>query len=210
MEVQTWNNVKVAVQSVIATAKTITAITKANPAVATSVAHGYTLGDIVLLNVKGMRKLDWRVVRVGAVTADTFALEGIDSTTYPDFVSGTAAEITFGTEAETLQEPSPSGGEAEDIQIRTIHDDQDISIPGNRSAISYSFTSVWDVSDPFLLALASFDESKTPAAMMIEFSSGMKMYMAAVPSVPMTPAGSTVVTTPVKVSLRGKPTYYAS
>lgn len=210
MEVQTWNNVKVAVQSVIGSAKTISAITKASPAVASSTGHGFTAGKIVLLKIKGMRKLDWRVVRVGTVTTDTFALEGIDSTSYADFVSGTAEEVTLGVEADTLQEPSPSGGEAANNTISVIHDDQDIEVPGNRSPIVYSFTSIWDVSDPFLLALAAFDEAKSAAAILIEFPSGMKMYAAATPSLSLAPGGSTVVTTPVRLSLRGKPTYYAN
>ena len=42
MGTKTWTNVQVAMQTVLAPAKTITAITKANPAVATSTAHGYT------------------------------------------------------------------------------------------------------------------------------------------------------------------------
>ena len=48
MTINVWSKVAVAVQTALASAKTITAITKANPGVATSVAHGYADGDILL------------------------------------------------------------------------------------------------------------------------------------------------------------------
>ena len=44
-----WKNVGVAMQSVIAAAKTITTITKASPGVVSATAHGYDNGDIVYL-----------------------------------------------------------------------------------------------------------------------------------------------------------------
>ena len=47
MAVKTWTNVQVAMQSALGASKTITAITKANPAVATSTAHGLANGDYV-------------------------------------------------------------------------------------------------------------------------------------------------------------------
>jgi hypothetical protein len=86
-----WSNVAIAMQSALAAAKTITAITKANPGVATSPAHGYSAGTYLLLTVAGMFQLDQRVVRVASPATDTFQLEGIDTTNFDTFVcpSGT-------------------------------------------------------------------------------------------------------------------------
>lgn len=211
--INVWSKVAVAVQTVLAAPKTITGISKANPAVATSTAHGYTAGDILLLKVSGMRQLDYRVVRVlAAPTADTFTLEGVDSTTYDTFVSGTAEEVTLGANASTFQDVSVSGGEAAAITIQTIHDDQDFEIPGNRTPIVFSFGSLWDPADPALLALKGFDDSKTPCCVQLTFATGAKIFMAAYASAALAPAGSSgqAVTTPVSLRLRGRLTTFAS
>jgi hypothetical protein len=51
VNVSVWSNVGIAIQSALAAAKTITAITKANPGVASSTTHGYSNGDYVLLTI---------------------------------------------------------------------------------------------------------------------------------------------------------------
>lgn len=210
--INVWSKVAVAVQTALAASKDITAITKANPAVATSAAHGYTVGDYLLLKVNGMRQLDYRVVRVSAATTDNFTLEGVDSTSFDTFVSGTAEEVTFGANASTFQDVSASGGEAATIAISTIHDDQDFEIPGNRSPIVFSFGSLWDPADAALLALKGFDDIKTPGCVLLTFATGAKVLMAAYVSAGLAPTGSSgqPVTTPVSLRLRGRLTTYAS
>lgn len=74
----------------IAAGKTITGITKANPAVVTSTGHGLSNGDEVYLSVAGMTELNGRRFIIESVSANTFALAGEDSTSYTTFTSGTA------------------------------------------------------------------------------------------------------------------------
>lgn len=212
MELNVWSKVSVGVQTALAASKTITAITKASPAVATSTAHGIANGSYVLLKVSGMGLLNYRVVRVANAAANTFELEGIDSTTYDTFVSGTAEVVTFGASASTLQDLSPSGGEAAGIAVSTIHSDQDFEIPGNRSPIVISAGSLWDPGDPALLALKAFDEKKTAACVLATFSTGAKIVFCAYMSANLAPTGSAgqVVTTPVSMRLRGLITTYAT
>lgn len=77
----------------LASAKTITAITKANPAVVTSAAHGYSAGDQVLLeSIGGMVELNDRYRTVASPTTNTFALSGEDSTLYTTYTSGGTAK----------------------------------------------------------------------------------------------------------------------
>ena len=75
--------------------KTITAITKANPAVITSNSHGYSNGDHVWINsVGGMTRLNGRRFVVAGVTTNTFQLQGENSTSYDSYTSGgTAAKV---------------------------------------------------------------------------------------------------------------------
>ncbi len=210
-DVNVWSNVRVAIQTLLGTAKTITAITKANPAVVTSAAHGLSDGDIVLLKIKGMRELNWRLARVDDSTTDSFELEGIDSTDFGTFVSGTAEEVTFGAEAATFQDFSPSGGEAAGIQVNTIHDDQDFEIPGNRTPLIMQSNSLWVPDDPALVAMKGFDMTKTPGCALLEFATGARVLMAAYMSANLAPGGAAgaPVTTSVSLRVRGQLTMYA-
>ena len=72
--------------------KPIEAITKANPAVVTSTAHGFTNGDqVVITGVRGMTKVNAKSYTVAGVTTNTFQLAGVDSTAYATYISGGTA-----------------------------------------------------------------------------------------------------------------------
>jgi hypothetical protein len=72
----------------------ITAITKANPAVVTtSAAHGLSNGDIVYLSgVGGMSQVNNLRFTVAGVTSTTFQLSGINSSAYTTYTSGGLVE----------------------------------------------------------------------------------------------------------------------
>jgi hypothetical protein len=81
--------------------KTITAITKANPAVVTSNGHGFANGEVILIqSVGGMVELNNRQFTVANQTANTFELSGINSTSFTTYTSG-------GTAAVVLEVTSP-------------------------------------------------------------------------------------------------------
>lgn len=84
----------------------ITAITKANPAVVTSVAHGFSNGDrVIITGVLGMTEVNNRQFVVANKTADTFELSGVDSSAYTTYTSGgSAAEIVELTTTYTADE----------------------------------------------------------------------------------------------------------
>lgn len=212
LNINVWSKVAVAVQTLLGSAKTISAITKANPAAVSSTGHGFTAGKLILLKVVGMRQVNLRVVRVADPTTDAFELEGIDSTLFDTFVSGTAEEITFGANAATFQDVSATGGDAQPIPIELIHDDQNFEMPGNRSPVNFTFGSLWDVADPALIALNGFDSVKGLACIEFRFSSGAKVYFVCYPSASLAPNGSAgqPVTTPVTLRLRAPLTTYAS
>lgn len=72
-----------------ATQKTITGITKADPAVVTCVGHGYANGTkIAIAGVVGMTQVNGHEYFVANADTDTFELQGINSTDYLDYVSG--------------------------------------------------------------------------------------------------------------------------
>jgi len=210
-QINIWSKVGVAVQTVLAAAVTITALSKASPGVATA-ANTYAAGDIVLLTISGMTELNSRVVRVAAPSAGSFTLEGVDTTLFGTFASGTAQKITFGAAAATFQDVNGSGGEANVIDVTTIHDDTTKEIPGVKSAITYSFSSLWDPSDPALVELKKADDVKGVRAVQISFATGAKVFFACYPTCPLFPAGSAgaPVTSPVSFKLSGGITAYAT
>lgn len=74
-------------------AKVITGITQANPGVVTSVAHGYVNGDEIFHEaIVGMTQLNDRTIVAAGVTANTYQLQGVDTTTYDAYVSGGTAK----------------------------------------------------------------------------------------------------------------------
>ena len=75
--------------------KSISAITKANPAVVTATSHGYSNGDHVWINdVVGMTEVNGRRYTIANVTTHTFELSGVNSTNYTTYSSGgTAAKV---------------------------------------------------------------------------------------------------------------------
>ena len=87
-------NVVLEVEASRDTAITVTAVTNANPGVATAPTHGLTDGDYVILVVSsGMTQLNGQVCRVAGSDTNTFQLEGVDTTNYGTWDSGTCEEI---------------------------------------------------------------------------------------------------------------------
>ena len=211
--VNVWSKVGVAVQTVLTPlTNPITAITKANPAVASSTAHGLSDGDVVKISASGMIEVNNMVVEVANVTANTFELKGIDSTLFNTFTSGSASEETFGAAAATITNVSQSGGEAKAIDITTVHDDTDREIPGNFTAINYTFDNIWDPADPALVELNKAGRVKGTRSVRLTFATGAKAYFDAYPSASLAPGGGKgeVVSTPAAFKLNGPITFYAS
>jgi len=71
------------------TPKTITDITRANPAVVTASGHGFSNGDTVYIDdVGGMAEVNERHFTVAGAATDTFQLNGEDSTLHTTYTSG--------------------------------------------------------------------------------------------------------------------------
>lgn len=207
-----WTNVQVATQSAIAAADTITGITKANPGVVTSTAHGWANGDYVLYDVRGMYQLTERVVRAANVAANTAELEGLDTTLFSTFTSGSGQVITFGNSVTTAVSVDASGGEAEYADVTTIHDSIRKKIPSFSSELTLSFDMIFDPSDTTLLALKAASDLKVKRAIKITWSTGNLMVVNGFINAPLTPTGSVgeLVKTRVSFTAFGVPTYYSS
>ncbi len=207
-----WSNVGVDVQTSLATAVTITGITKANPGVVTATAHGLANGDYVLLSSQGMHQLNNKIFRVANKTDNTFELEGENTTSYDTFTSGTATAITFGASMTTAQDINVSGGEPEYADTTTIHDSIKQRAPVVTSPMTMTMNNIFKPSDTALIELRSATKTLTTRAIKLRFSDGSKIVGNAYVSAPGVPTGSAqqVVQTPVSLEFQGMPTVYAS
>ena len=114
MSISLPNGALVAIASGYGSELTVSAISNANPAVASSTGHGLADGDIVEVT-SGWSRLTEKVVKVDQLTADTFSLVGVDSSLtsiYPAAGgAGTVREITGWTQLAQILDSSSSGGE---------------------------------------------------------------------------------------------------
>lgn len=215
--VSKWSNVAVAIQSALATAKTITAITKGAPttspqALVTSTAHGFVTGDYILMTVQGMFQLDSRVFRVANASTNTYEMEGEDTTLYDTFSSGSAQLITYGTSMTTATGLTAAGGDFDFIDITTIHDLVRKQVPGLASAASYTFENLWDPSDAALIAMKLASDNQAQRCVRFTFSGGQKVVFNGYIGATLLPTGTAqdkVITSAV-VTMFGRPTIYAT
>lgn len=210
--VKKWSNVAVAMQSALAADITITAISKASEGVATA-TNTLANGDFVYLKIQGMFQLDSRVARVKTVSGSAFTLEGIDTTSFETFSSGTCNKITFGTSITTATSLSSSGGDFDFIDTTTIHGNTKTQIPGLPNPSTYTFENIWDVSDAGLLAMKAAGDAQGIRAFKFTFGTGGQiMVFAGYVGASLLPGGSAQdkVTTSAVITMNGSPSYYAS
>ena len=212
-----WNKVAVAVQSaVLGTSLTVSAISKANPAVVS-----YDTGDTdpadgayYLVEATGMNQIDTMVVRVANVnpTANTFECEGLDSTNFDTLIAATCKPITFGLSMSTMLDITGSGGDAKFADDSDLHDEIDKEIPVGFTALKFTANNRFLPTDTALLALQAASRAKTPLAIRFSFSNGSKIAFYSYISAPLTPSGSKggTVQTPVAFSALGFPSSWAT
>jgi hypothetical protein len=109
------------------TAKNITGITKANPAVVTSNSHGFSNGDDVYIDgVVGMTEVNGRWFRVANVAANTFELTdqvdgtNINSSAYTTYTSGGTASRVYEIDTPYAIEDVPEIKYVQSADVMTL------------------------------------------------------------------------------------------
>jgi len=130
------------IATVLAAAKTISAITNAAEASVSCTAHGYSAGDIVQV-FSGWGRLNRRVARVKTPTTDAFLLEGINTTNTEFFPSGsgigTVKKVTTFQQINKILNPTNSGGEPKNITVKFLESDVEENLNDGFSAITETF-----------------------------------------------------------------------
>lgn len=209
------SGLRMAMQSAIGAAKTISSFTNAAPGVVTSTAHGFTNGDFVLLEVNGMTEVNQRIFQVMNVAANTFNLESvdgvtaIDTTSYGTFTSGTAKLITFGTTITGVQGFAPNGGDVKFLDTTTVQDTNDKQITAGSTALSYGLTMQWDPADTAQAAMRAASDIGDSKAFRIMWPNNTYVVFYGTVGYSGAPGGDNqgVTLSPAAVALSGNPTY---
>jgi hypothetical protein len=217
--VRKMSNVAVAMQSALGTVRTVTAATKANPGVFTSVAHGLTNGAYVTFEAQGMSQINGKVFRVANVAADTFQLEdvtggtGINTTDFDVFASGSVRAITFGTSLTTSADIQVTGGDFDFIDTTTIHVDQRSQMPGSANPISIAMQQLWDITEAGQIAMKNASDLQLQLAFRFTFGAGGPiMVFIGYVGYAGAPTGNAQdkIVSPSVITLFGSPTYYSA
>lgn len=145
-----------------AAAKTISALSNANPAVATSTSHGYTTDDEILLT-SGWEDANGSIYKVTTIDANSFSIQGLNTTSTTLFPAGTgigsAQEVSSFTDIPQVLTISSGGGDARYTDVQLLASRNAIKIPTGFNATTTTLTLAHD---PSLAAYqAMIDISRT-------------------------------------------------
>ncbi|BAV74208.1 phage tail protein [Pseudomonas chlororaphis subsp. aurantiaca] len=197
------------------TAVLVTALSNANPAVATAAAHGLAEGDVVAVT-SGWTRLNGRAARVSDITSGTFGLENINTTSIQAYPAGSGAgsvrEVTSFAEISQITDMTSSGGDQQFLTFGFLADDDDRQIPTTKNPISLSVTVADDQSLPYVAIVEAADEDKEPRVLRLNLPNGDSILYNAYVSITSTPALSrnNLMTRTISISLTGRPTRYSA
>ena len=176
MAISLPNGSTVAGASGYGSAINVTAITNAATAVATATAHGLVAGDFVEVT-SGWSRLTDKIVRVGTVAdANTFELEGIDTTNTTIYPAGSGVgsvrKVSDWTQISQILSSTSSGGDQQFYEFQLLEADQQKRIPTVKNAAGWAL-SVAD--DPTLAGYqwaSVANDDREPRALKITLSNG--------------------------------------
>jgi hypothetical protein len=169
-----------AIGSALGVAKTMSAITNANPAVATlEASHGIIVGDYFVVT-SGWDRLNGRVVRASVVSTNDVTLEGIDTSSTTNYPAGSGTgsvrEVTTWTNLSQLTSGiSVTGGEINFADVTTLTDTTQKQIPTTRNPVSVSMPTFDDPSLSWYSAVNSASESRTATPLRFSFPNSSKL-----------------------------------
>ncbi len=170
---------KIQFTQTIAAAKTITVATNANPCVMTSVAHGYTTGDEILLTT-GWEDATDSVYKITVLTADTFSVSGLDTTNTSFFAVGsgvgTAQKLSSWLDIPQVLTISASGGDARFTDISPLSKRNSIKVPTGFNATSVTLSLGHDAAQANYITMLGIARSLSKAAIKMVISGGAVTY----------------------------------
>ena len=162
-----------------ASAKTITALTNANPAVATITAHGYATNDEILLT-SGWEDATDSVYKVTVIDANSFSIQGLDTSNTSFFPAGTgtgsAQKLSGWTAIPQVMTISSSGGDARFTDVAPLSKRNAVKIPTGFNATSVTLSLAHDASNANYQTMLGISRTLTKVAFKQVISGGATTY----------------------------------
>ena len=162
-----------------ASAKTITALTNANPAVATSTAHGYATNDEILLT-SGWEDATDSVYKVTVIDANSFSIQGLDASNTSFFPAGTgtgsAQKLSGWTAIPQVLTINSSGGDARFTDVAPLSKRNAVKIPTGFNATSVTLSLAHDASNANYQTMLGISRTLTKVAFKQVISGGATTY----------------------------------
>ena len=163
----------------LAAAKTITALTNANPAVATSTAHGYVTGDEIVLT-SGWDDATDTIYKVTTIDANSFSIQGLNTTNTATFPVGTgtgsARKLSAWNEIPQVLTVSTQGGDPRFTTVSPLGRKNDISVPVGYNAMSMQITMGHDPSNSVYTTMLDISRTLALVGFKLVLSSGATGY----------------------------------
>lgn len=194
----------------------VTAITNATTAVASATGHGLLTGDYAEVTA-GWSRLNNKTVRIGAVTANTFELEGVDTTLTSIYATGSGVpasvrKISAWQQIIQVIRTGSDGGEQQYATYQLLEGDSENRIPTIKSAQGLSFGIADDPTlAGFILASAANDD-RLQRSLRISLPGGSKILYTAFVSVNKVPSmnQNEVMACDMSLSLQAEVQRYAT
>lgn len=209
------NGTKLAISTTLGNAVAVSAVSNANPGVA-SAAVTPAAGGIVVMS-SGWSELEGIVARAASVVANTsFALEGINTTDVARYPAGEGAGTyqlagSFVALSQII-DVKISGGETNFHKWQYVEDPsgRERQAPTNKSAISREIILHYDASMPWFAALKEADRKRQPVVLRETLPDGAVIYSVGYLSFQDVPVGSVNegMTVTATFSLLSAPTRY--
>lgn len=198
---------RVEISKTLGAAIAVSEVSQANPGVASSTAHGMLAGVVGFFDdVTGMAQLNGQAVRVHAPAANTFTLQGLNTTNFPDYTAGSIVPVDAWATLHQSTSYQIGGGEANKIKTTTLLDDIEQEENGSLAAQTVSFEINHETVDPEALALinnAALEQEYL--VFRITFKDGAQRILRGQPSMPgeSTPQGG-LATGSISVTVKGR------
>jgi len=163
----------------LASAKTVSAATNANPCVCTATAHGYTTGDEVLFT-SGWEDATDSVYKVTVTDANTFSLQGLDTSNTSYFAAssgtGTTQKLSGWTAIPQVLSISTSGGDARFTTVTPLAKRNATNIPTGFNATSMTLSLAHDAAQAGFITMLGISRALSKVAVRMVISGGAYTY----------------------------------
>lgn len=210
------NGIILSLGTALGAEKTISAVTNANPAVASSASHGLAAGDIFTLK-SGWARANERVFRVGSSPATgSFSIDGLDASNTSLFPAGSgvgsAVPVTTFTQITQVLDLTTSGGDMQFTQYSFLENDFESQLPTQAAAQSLTLSIADDPSLAGYIALKNAGETRAARVLRAVFPNGSVLLYYGYVSFNETPSmtKNEVMACQATFSLLSKPVRYAS